>query len=418
MEKMLLFIFIITFFLFSSEAHAAVIINEFSSASTTEWVELLNTDTGASVSLTNWTIQNGSGSTLKSLSGSVPKQTMLTFTLDSPLTDAGDCLRLVDNNGSTQFAVYYGTGSCGGGGFSLTGSPSSTQTGALINNSWSLDDTPTRGWCNDNTGGCPTIATIVATMSSNGVTSNLADQSDYSRISGLYFEKTGYGRITFLAEMNFTNQEALSWMSSLDSKLNLSSKGQISLDADLIKNLMSTQAQLTMYGLTLSDPEVLVDGAQDTGGVVSSLSYSSGTLTFTAAHFTTFTAREKSSPISSSPGPASPPSCGNLPPLTTPDLFQINRKGNSATLYFTPVNQNSDYYYIAYGTSKNAESHGTQFSQSSYPGVLNYTINHLKPGQRYYFKVRAGNGCSPGNWSNILSSKTSRSYRYEKSINH
>lgn len=392
---------------------AAVILNEFSSKSSTEWVELLNTDADNSVNLSGYTLKNGSGTILKTLSGTLPRQGMLTFDFSpSTLNDDGDCLVLWDNIGSAIYSMHYGSGSCGGGGQNLSQAPEATQSGTLISGNWSVDDTPSKGWCNDNTGGCPTIASITAQMDTEGVSTNLGSQSDYTRTSGLYFEKTGYGRITFLSELNFTDRDALSWMSQLDSKLDINTKARISLDADLIKNFVDTQAQLTMYGLTLSNPKIQVDGLDDTGGVTSGMSYANGTLTFTAAHFTTFTAVENSSSSSNSSSSTSNPGapvCTNQVPSKPPKLFQINTTKNSAKLFFVPSGDPVTYYYIAYGLKEGDERYGATFLQGSSTGVLSYTINLLKPNTKYYFKIRGGNGCMPGPWSSYLNAKTKNS---------
>jgi hypothetical protein len=341
---------------------------------------------------------------------------MLTFDLSTDaITNSGDCLVLLNSSDVGIHSISFGSGSCGAGNH-LVGIPTSSETAGLTNGTtWSVITSPSKGWCNDSYGGCPTISSIVSSINASGVTTNLGTQADYSRVSGLYFEKTNLGRIEFQNEMNFTDSDSLTWLSELDAKIDLGTLGKISLDADLIKNLVSTQAILTMKSLTFNDPEVLVDGAVDNSNVVSNLSYdkSSGTLTFDVAHFTVFTTREKSnSNNSTSSSGIGAPVCGNQNPIGTPDLFQINRKSNSATLYFTPVNNNTNNYYIAYSTDKNAEMHGVQFEQGFFPGVLNFTINQLKPGVNYYFKVRAGNGCATGNWSNILSSKSKINYRY------
>lgn len=384
-------------------------INEFSSASSTEWVELVNTDQSSSVSLSGYRFTKGTDTTLKALSGTLPRRGMLTFDLDaSSLTDAGDCIMLVDATDTTVYAVSFGQGSCPGGGVhSMSGNPGATQSGALIDGSWQLDDTPTKGWCNDSSGGCPTISTITSALTSEGVTTNLGDMTDFSRTSGLYFEKTGYGKITFSSTINFTDQDALSWMQTLDQKLDMNTMARISLDADLIRNIADTQASLTMYGLSLTNPKIQVDGADDTTGVVSNISYNSstGTLSFTAAHFTVFTAIEWPS---SAPGPASAPGCGDQGPNSAPHLFQINTTKNSATLYFVPAKDPVSYYFIAYGYSDGDERFGTSFNQGSSNGVLNYTVNHLAPNITYYFKIRGGNGCMPGSWSKYLAAKTER----------
>lgn len=202
-----------------------------------------------------------------------------------------------------------GAGSCplGVGASHISGNPDSDQSVALISSSWTIDDTPTKGWCNDSTGGCPTINQITSAMAAGGVTTNLGNQADFSRIIGLYLEKTGYGKITFQKEMNFTDRDALTWLADLDGKIDLNTRVKIALDADLIANLVDTQAQLVMYGLTFNNPKVLVNGAEDTSGVTSGLSYANGTLTFNVAHFTTFTAAETSSSSSSSFSTSGPP---------------------------------------------------------------------------------------------------------------
>jgi len=100
-----------------------------------------------------------------------------------------------------------------------------------------------------------------------------------------------------------------------------------------------------------------------------------------------------------------PPTCSDQQPESAPQLFQINRAKDKATLYFTPSRNPVSYYYISYGLKESDERFGTWFSYGSSSGVVSYTINHLSPRVTYYFKVRAGNGCMPGSWSNWLVAK-------------
>ena len=37
---------------------------------------------------------------------------------------------------------------------------------------------------------------------------------------------------------------------------------------------------------------------------------------------------------------------------------------------------------------------------------MTYLVTSLSPNTTYYFKIRAGNGCAPGNWSNEISTTT------------
>ena len=411
-----LLFFILFFFLFPSflPVNASILVNEVLPAASTPWVELLNTDQDNNQSLTGWTLQNGSGTILKALSGTLPRRGFLTFEFSSGvLSSGGDCVLVANSNDQTVHAVSFGSGDCPGSGEPHTNNnPSANESVAMINDSLTLDDTPTRGWCNDSTGGCPTISAIVSTMNAFGVSTNLNTQLDYSRTSGLYFQKsettdpngTAMGKITFLAEINFTDRDALSWMQSLDSKLDMSTRARISLDADLIRNLVTTQAQLTMYGLTLGNPKIQVDGADDTAGVASGMTYSGGTLTFTAAHFTVFTAVENTS--SNVVAAISKKDCVDQRPDHTPYLFRIDTTDNSAKLFFSPVNNAISYYMIAYGYSPGDDRFGVIFPKGYYNGVIDYTVNALSPNTSYYFKVRAGHGCAPGEWSNWLLAKT------------
>lgn len=122
-----------------------------------------------------------------------------------------------------------------------------------------------------------------------------------------------------------------------------------------------------------------------------------------------------SSPANPSP---QPPSCDDQPPFGTPDLFQIDATANSATLYFAPASMPYNKYFIAYGYSEGDERFGVEFNQGFSPGVIAYTIYCLSPNTAYYFKVRPGNGCMPGEWGNTmkatttLGNKVSQYYRY------
>ncbi|MGI0059049.1 MAG: hypothetical protein ACREBJ_04705 [Nitrosotalea sp.] len=42
------------------------------------------------------------------------------------------------------------------------------------------------------------------------------------------------------------------------------------------------------------------------------------------------------------------------------------------------------------------------FKQGTSSAAITYTVNALTLNQTYYFRVRANNGCAPGNWSRVL----------------
>jgi uncharacterized repeat protein (TIGR03803 family) len=112
-----------------------------------------------------------------------------------------------------------------------------------------------------------------------------------------------------------------------------------------------------------------------------------------------FNTAGSSSEISSS---SSSNSCSNLPSVGIPDLFQINTKQNTATLFFTPVSGSVSGYAISYGITPEANQYGTTISYGSSTGVISSTINALYPGT-WYFKVVGINGCASGNWGNTMS---------------
>ncbi len=103
------------------------------------------------------------------------------------------------------------------------------------------------------------------------------------------------------------------------------------------------------------------------------------------------------------------PSCTQTPPYGAPHLFQIDTARNSATLYFTPIKENITYYWIAYGYKPGDMRFGMSFEFGSYDGVIDREINMLDSGTTYYYRVRGGNGCAPGPWSNDLGATTTAS---------
>ncbi|MDO8609234.1 MAG: hypothetical protein Q7R95_01680 [bacterium] len=381
---------------------AAVIINEFSVNGSTDWVELFNTDANNNIDLSTYTIQQ-LGAPI-ALSGTLPKNGLLTFTwTDNPLSDTSGTINLLNNGGGVDSITYGVAADCE--------TPGSGQSAYLTSDGVKTScskGTPTKGWFNSTTY-APSQANL-ATLISNGgaIITNFGTIPDLSRAENLYYEKPGYGKITFTATLNMTDSSVVTWMQTLSTKLEMNTKGTVGLDAETVADLKNAGAQLVMYGLTLNDPTISVtktDGSADNSGAVSGLSYDKtlGTLTFTAAHFTTFTASEKSTSSSeSSGGSTTPKTCSDVAPSNSPVLFQIDTLGKDATLFFTPANDHVSYYRIAYGYTIGDDRFGIAFNHGLYSGVINYTVGELALGSTYYFRVRGGNGCSTGNWSNWL----------------
>ena len=108
------------------------------------------------------------------------------------------------------------------------------------------------------------------------------------------------------------------------------------------------------------------------------------------------------SPRSSSVSPTPPKYvCSDAAPNASPDLFQIDVTDTHAKLYFAPVNRNTNKYYISFGYTPGDMRFGGELAGNS-TGVRSYTINALSSKSTYYVRVRAGNGCATGGWSNEM----------------
>lgn len=117
---------------------------------------------------------------------------------------------------------------------------------------------------------------------------------------------------------------------------------------------------------------------------------------------------------SSSSSSTSPPGCSSSRPSNAPQLFQVNMTHTTATLYFVSAQRPVTYHMLSYGLSPNAEQYGASLPISFSSGVEQYTINYLSPSTTYYIKLRGGNECMPGDWSNIMKVTTTRSAKQKK----
>ncbi len=97
--------------------------------------------------------------------------------------------------------------------------------------------------------------------------------------------------------------------------------------------------------------------------------------------------------------------CTGQKPTSAPDLFQISTSPTTATVYFAPAKQATDYI-IYYGTNPLADHHSTAFHHPDSSGVIVYEIKDLLPHTKYYFKVQPKNGCGFGELSQVMSSPT------------
>jgi hypothetical protein len=74
---------------------------------------------------------------------------------------------------------------------------------------------------------------------------------------------------------------------------------------------------------------------------------------------------------------------------------------NQVRLTWTKANNPVTYYLVTFGTKPGAQEYGNP--NVGGPDTTTYTVGSLSPTQTYYFRVRAGNNCMPGDFSNELS---------------
>jgi hypothetical protein len=100
-------------------------------------------------------------------------------------------------------------------------------------------------------------------------------------------------------------------------------------------------------------------------------------------------------------GGSSPPVCNDTKPDSAPTLLSAIAGVNSVALKWSKAANPVSYYLVTYGLSSGTQQFGNPNVGGS--DTTTYTVSGLSGGARYYFKVRAGNGCTPGNYSNELS---------------
>lgn len=102
--------------------------------------------------------------------------------------------------------------------------------------------------------------------------------------------------------------------------------------------------------------------------------------------------------------PAQAPVCVDSKPESAPKLLSASANGkNQVTLTWSKAADPVTYYLVAYGT----KSGKLEFGNPNVGGknATSYTVKGLENGKTYFFKVRAGNHCMPGEFSNELSVK-------------
>ena len=121
------------------------------------------------------------------------------------------------------------------------------------------------------------------------------------------------------------------------------------------------------------------------------------------------------------PNEAKPQTCADTTPSGQADLFQIDRVGDKATLYFAPA-AGAYSYHVVFGHQEGDERFGgVSMKADDVSGVLALDISNLNPVQQYSFKIAPVNGCATGNWSHWLTAQgvsryskhVAKTYRYQ-----
>lgn len=103
----------------------------------------------------------------------------------------------------------------------------------------------------------------------------------------------------------------------------------------------------------------------------------------------------------SSIGSNSVPTCNDTKPGSAPTFVSAAAGTNSVTLTWSGAADPVTYYLITYGEKSGAQTYGNPNVGGK--GTTSYTVSGLSGGKKYYFKIRAGNGCMPGSYSGEIS---------------
>lgn len=160
--------------IFTRYANATVFINEFSSNSDPEWVELYN-DSSSTVELSGWTIAD-EAQTPKQLNGNIPGFGYYVFENQTGwLNNTGGDRIILFNGTSVEDQVEYGKSE------SVVGTPSSTKSAGRVpnaSNSWQNNIDPSKGSQNSTEETPAPTASATPSPSPSQATVNIAEAID------------------------------------------------------------------------------------------------------------------------------------------------------------------------------------------------------------------------------------------------
>ena len=118
-------------------------------------------------------------------------------------------------------------------------------------------------------------------------------------------------------------------------------------------------------------------------------------------HLTRFVTYTQSKPLNQPSGNVPAPVCEDQKPQSAPRILSAVASGrNQATLTWSKAGEPPTYYLVSYGTKPGASQYGNPNIGGK--NTNSYVVRGLSDGETYYFKVRAGNDCAPGEFSNEI----------------
>lgn len=102
--------------------------------------------------------------------------------------------------------------------------------------------------------------------------------------------------------------------------------------------------------------------------------------------------------------PAGAPLCNDQKPQSAPYLLSAkNSSPNEITLVWSKAGDPVTYYLVNYGENQAKLQYGNPNIGGK--DTTSFTVKNLNANVTYYFRVRAGNNCAPGDYSNVLEVK-------------
>ncbi|MBP9819805.1 carboxypeptidase regulatory-like domain-containing protein [Candidatus Woesebacteria bacterium] len=114
---------------------------------------------------------------------------------------------------------------------------------------------------------------------------------------------------------------------------------------------------------------------------------------------------------SSSSTSSQPPGCSQASPGSkVPLLYSaIAEDSDKVRLYFAPGDAPYDYFALSFGRSSGSNEFGSPNLGGA--NLRSYLVTNLQANTEYFFRIRNGHGCAPGEWSNKISVKTLGNFR-------